>query len=304
MGRVAGTDLWYATARMPPGARVAYRFVKDFDERTADPLNPRRVRERAGETSWVATAGWREPAFLGEAPAARRGRLVAHELESERHAGKRRVEVYLPAGFEPAGGRRYPVASVHNGGAAVALGGVPGALDHLIGGGVEPLIAVFIHPLEEEPGYEVYLEWMAKELVPFVDRAYPTDPRPERRASVGMGGGGGAAHDAALAAHGLFGRVAVQSPAIFTEDENRLKALAAAAAGRALAMYFERSRWDLRAELEAWDIADTARALAAYLRQQGFQPVEHEALDGYGWGSWRNRYDRVFGFLFPAPEAG
>ncbi len=301
MTRVPGTDLYFATARLPAGARFSYRFIKDFDQNLTDPRNPRQLADVNGEVSWVTGIGWREPTFRAEAPAGRRGRIEAHELVTERLPDKRTVEVYLPPGFQPATARTFPVAYVHGGKQARETGGLDRALDWLMDGTVEPAIVVFIHSGETDPEHHAaYDDWVALELVPFIDRTYPTDGRPERRASVAMGFDGVLAFSSALRNRGVFGRVATQSAA-FPMTDGRLGALVATAAEQPLAIFIERARWDYRAEHEGWNSAADNLALAALLRQRGYEPVESEALDGFGWGSWRNRYDKVFEFLFPRP---
>lgn len=300
MERVAGTDLFFAVAPLPAGARLAYRFVKDFDQPLVDPRNPRRFEDVLGETSWVTAPGWREPAFLGEAPLEQRGRIEEREVASERFPEKRKVEVYLPAGFDPAAARRYPVAYLHGGQQAREMGELDRALDHLLGASVEPAIVVFIHvhrtDFEKRPAY---VDWVALDLVPFIDREYPTDARAERRASLGMGFEGSFALASALANRGVFGRVATQSMFLMTEDEAYLEPLVASAAEQPLAIFMERGRWDFRADHEGWSTAAANLKLAGFLRRRGYQPVESEALDGFGWGAWRNRFDQVFEWTFP-----
>jgi enterochelin esterase-like enzyme len=159
---------------------------------------------------------------------------------------------------------------------------------------------VFLH--SQEMDYErrpAYADWVALEVVPWVDREYTTDPSPGRRASLGMGFEGAFALAAALENRGVFGRVATQSMFLMTEDEAYLEPLVASAAEQPLAVFLERARWDFRADHEGWNTATTNLKLAALLRQRGYEPVESEALDGFGWGAWRNRFDRVLEWTFP-----
>ena len=41
----------------------------------------------------------------------------------------------------------------------------------------------------------------------------------------------------------------------------------------------------------------------AFLRERGYSPAGGEVPEGAGWAGWRNRTDRVFEALFPAPPA-
>lgn len=304
MKRVDGTDLFYWSARVTPRARLPYRFVRDLDENVPDPRNPRKEPGRAGEMSWFAMPGWQEPPFVAPAPAERKGRLETHEIESAKLGAKRRIDVYVPAGYD-ASAERLPVVYVPGGKDAIEQGGLPNVLDHLVGGTAPAMIVVFVHPQPPPaPGTQPpddlvkrLSESLADEVVPFVDGRYRTRAERSARALVAAGFAGYEALDAAFRRSEAFGRVSTQSAFMLTEGLKELMAVIEKSAA-APSVSLEWSTYDLRAEHEGWNNADSNRALAEFLKARGVAVTTREVSEGFAWGSWRNRADLVFGPIF------
>jgi enterochelin esterase-like enzyme/outer membrane protein assembly factor BamB len=307
MRRVPGTDLFYYEARLDPDARVSYQFVRNFEPPIPDPRNPRRVPwMSAAEASSVAMPGWREPAHLKEAPEARRGRLEKVDFASTLHAGaKAALHVYLPAGYD-ASGRRHPVAYVLDGEGAREKGLVPRSLDHLMPEKVAPALVVFVgrfewgaaKPRPEDEG-KVSLEILLKEVVPLVDARFRSLAEPGARAIVGSAFAAQIALRAAFDDSGLFGALGLQSAAMLDSDEAEIFPLVRRATERPLRVYHDWGRYDAHATREHWDMRATNARLSRLLAGKGYRPAGGEAPDGTGWGSWRNRTDRLFEALLP-----
>ena len=153
MPRIAGTDLFAYSHRLQPGARVAYRLVRNLDELVTDPRNPRTElgpgpgrNAKAEPWSWVSLPGWTAPSWLDAAPPAAVGKLEKHELPSAANPEvKRPIEVYLPAGYRPEAGP-YAVVYVHGAMQALEMGQLPAVFDQLVGKATAPFIAVFVKP--------------------------------------------------------------------------------------------------------------------------------------------------------------
>jgi enterochelin esterase-like enzyme/outer membrane protein assembly factor BamB len=299
--RVDGTDLFYWTARAHPQARLPYRFVRDFDENLADPRNPRR-EPGVADMSWFAMPGWSEPAFV--TPAAVKGRVDAHEVDSAVLGIRRRLEVWVPPTYDAAADR-LPVVYVPGGKDAVEHGALPNALDHLVGARLPAMIVVFVHPPPPPPRgtqppddqQQKLSRSLADEVVPYVDRTYRTRHERTGRALAAGGFAGYEALDAAFRRPDLFARVSTQSAFMLTEGLDQLKALASAASVLP-AVTLEWSTYDLRGEHEGWNNARSNRALAEFLRSRGATVDTREVHEGFSWGSWRNRADAVFAALF------
>ena len=304
MRRVPGTDLFYYEARLDPDARVSYQFVRNFEPPIPDPRNPRRVPGATTDASSVAMPGWREPGHLAEAPEARRGRVETLDFASTvRDGAKTVLHVYIPSGYD-ASAARYPVAYVLDGNAAREQGLVPRSLDHVMPEKVAPALVVFLSRFdwgaakpEDEGG--AALELLVKEVVPVIDARFRTLAQPGARAIVGSAWPGQLALRAAFDKSGLFGALGLQSVAMLDTDETEIFPLIRSAAERPLRVYHDWGRYDAHATREHWDMRTTNARLNELLRKKGYQPAGGVAPDGTGWGSWRNRTDRLFEALFP-----
>jgi enterochelin esterase family protein len=316
MRRVPGTDLFWYDAVLEPDARISYHFVRDFDERLPDPRNPWRVPGPPtgtlgifpAEQSSLAMPSWRGPDHLGLAPVGRRGRLEVHDVQSTSRPGAHvPVQVYVPAGYD-VGRARLPVALVLDGDSAREKGLLPRSLDNLIPGRVAPLLVAFLGkpdwgpkvPGDEEEN-DALADLLARDVVPFLDARYRTDPRPERRAVIGTGFSAWSAAYSVFHRPETFGGLGLQSLAMLDSDEDLLKKQVRSAAESPLRLYLDWGRYDRRGTREAWDMRVANAGFAAFLRERGYRPAGGEVPEGAGWGGWRTRTDRLFKALFPAP---
>jgi len=321
MNRLPGTDLFHYSMRLEPDAAVLYGFIPDYDEPVADPRNPRNAEGLFGEVSWFSMPAWHAPDYLTEADVSRRGRIEtvewerpaeepkedeepaepAEEAEEEKGPRIQTVQVYLPAGYDTETGRRYPVLYVHGGKAALEQGKMNHALDHLIGETVEPLIAIFVIPEDEDrrPDPEDYGKMIGAELIPRIDEQYRTIPEAWARGSVGAGRGANAALMGALMGPGVFGRVGAQSPSLGVSD---VEEVVRGADEQPLVLYMDWGTYHLRSPHEAWDLAVESRALWSFLREQGYRPAGGELPEGFGWSVWRAHTGELLAALFPVAE--
>jgi len=304
---VKGTNLFYYSMRAAPDTRANYVLVRDYVE-ILDPRNPRQAVtnvlgpdmelafDGAWEMSWFAMPGWVAPAYLDEAPAARRGRVVSKEIESATLKSKLSLQVYLPAGYD-AGEQRYPVIYVHGGGEALEAGGWGRALDNLIGSRVEPVIVAFLPGGSIPP--QQYVGVFLGELLPYVEATFRTRPQPEQRASVGHGFGGILAFLSALEQPGVVGKVATQG-GFFTEGAwGPIQGMLKTAKEQPLEIYMDWGLYDLTSPLENWSVRVVNQRAVEELRKRGYAPKGGEAHDGAGWPSWRNRTGDLLQALFP-----
>jgi hypothetical protein len=83
-----------------------------------------------------------------------------------------------------------------------------------------------------------------------------------------------------------IGLLATQSLFMLSSSENDLQKEVKTAEERPLRVYLDWGRYDLRGTREAWDMAETNRRFAAFLRERGYRPAGGETNDGAGWASW------------------
>ncbi|NUO83336.1 PQQ-binding-like beta-propeller repeat protein, partial [candidate division KSB1 bacterium] len=181
MHRVSGTDFYYASFKFERDARLCYQFIKDLEQRIPDPRNPDKISWTMflGEASEIYMPGSTRPQHLNAPTTGPRGKLDTLTFASEkmrishrRWGGERRIQVYLPPGYESQA-KRYPVLYLNSGDEALDIGKMKNTLDNLIGKTVQPVIAVFIQSIS---AYEfarlerkLYAQMLAEKLVPFID---------------------------------------------------------------------------------------------------------------------------------------
>ncbi len=254
--------------------------------------------------SVAMTSAYRSQDFLEEPTGGRRGRLESFEFESE-FSDKRTVTVYLPSGYDDAEDR-YPVAFFTDGKGWIDKGKAPVALDNLIRQRVRPMIAVFVTRSEgswwlEEGGSKTgdYARMLAEELVPQIDGRYRTRTRSQDRALIGADGAGFAAAYAALRRPDVFGKAAVQSIQLDGEIGDELLAMISAKERPDVDFYVDWNRYEIHSVDRGFDYAEYSRTFVAALEEHGYELTGGEAMDSYGWGSWRARTDDILAAFFP-----
>ncbi|HEX8557767.1 MAG TPA: glycoside hydrolase family 15 protein [Pyrinomonadaceae bacterium] len=293
---VPGADgLKFIRLKFPRAARLEYKLIAD-GEWLLDPLNPDwNDNGDGGRNSSFSGPDYR-PSPYADGRGLLRGRLET--LAPPGGDARRRVQVYLPPGYDR-GGARYPVLYVQDGAQSIALGRVAETADRMISEGkVEPFVIVFVTPAERMKEYwasDRFSDWMALTLVPFVDGRYRTRATRDGRALAGASLGGVISVWTALRHPALFSRVAGFSTA-FQIDEERLLATLARLDAAA------RRRFPLRFYLDAGlyepPIFETTRRANIALRARGYPVVYREAPAGHNYTAWRDRLPDAFAALW------
>jgi len=308
MNRVAGTDFFYASFRLPADARLNYFLIRDFDHRITDPLNPSVVPSVVGDCSQIAMPAFKAPLYLQEPTDIKKGTLVDIELQGEIFEEPRKAKVYLPAGYETSQDR-FPVVYVNHGDAAIQMGKMVNTLDNLIGSELDPMIAVFLIAPNSgreyaRVGRDRHADMVCKEMVPFIDQKFRTKSDASHRAFMGGDEGGYAAIYAALKHPGLFGKVAGQSTHLMpTAGGNELVALIDGAKTIPFEIYLDWGRFDYRNDNRGFNWISYNEDLVKRLNAKGAKVQTQVTNQGWGWVNWRNRTAAILKFFFP-PRAG
>jgi len=297
MQHLEGTDLYYRTLTLEPGAHFEYAFTIFDDEIRLDPLNPRKVATSSGERSVLTSRGFQEPAHLLD-PEDPRGRIDKLRWRSRLLGDEREVKIYLPADYDQ-GSERYPLLLVNNGERALLWGMMDRILDNLVGRSVAPLVVAFV-PWKRYSEYgsrsAVFSQALTEELVPLLDRSYRTVATAETRAVMGAAEAGRISIYVALKHSWLFGKVAAQSFLMENMDDE-FAAMIEQDEKRDVIVYLEWSLNDLR--WEHHDARADSQRLAAMLEKEGYRLVTNEIAHGFGWSGWRLTTDRILEILFP-----
>ncbi|MDY7094481.1 MAG: PQQ-binding-like beta-propeller repeat protein [Acidobacteriota bacterium] len=308
MHRAPGTDLFHWSHRLEPDAQVSYKFIRNFDEDVLDPGNPAKSPYQGGERSRLVMPQAPAVDYLA---AELEGRWETHEIPSEAFEVPRKVEVYLPHGYEE-GSSDYPLALIHGGGQALAEGDLRRALDGIAGTSAAPFVAAFVHLTEGSRGAEVfgpnlakYVQMMETEVLPFLEETYRLEDDPQARAHVGFGFLGGVAVTLTFRQPDLVAQAGVHSTFMLSEvtADQLLEELPTGDDAPQLSFYVDWGKYDPYSEIEAWDIPAANRYLSQQLKERGHQVQGREHTDAFGWSFWQHRYDDLFGALFPLEAA-
>ncbi len=308
MQRIQGTDVFYYSTRLEPDAHILYRFFRNYDEQIADPKSEKKTMDRRGSPlSYVSMPGYKEPEFLKEAPASKKGKVETREFTSPtRQGATAKLSIYLPANY-PSSTERYPVVYMYDGAMAQKQGLLVNALDNLLGSEVKPLIAVMIDEIKtgpqplEDPAEDIKVraEIVAKEIVSWLDSNFKTIADAQNRAVMGPGGESVTAFYTAFRYPDIFGGVAAQTMFTFERAEIVLQNLIRTANEVPMRIYLDWGIYDARAPLEGWDTRRDSRRYYSMFQERGYRPAGGEVHQGAGWPNWRNRADRWLSALFP-----
>jgi enterochelin esterase family protein len=220
-----GTDLWYRTQRCPKDARFTYFFVVDPPAEEPrnrlealavmlrirfDPLNARTFDRRP----MVELPDAPRQSLLARPAGMAAGTLTRRKISSALLKEERSVTVYMPPAYDPAG---------EPAGLLILLDGdvyerdipAPVILDNLIAQGkIAPVVAVLVQQkdrLKELTCSEVFADFLARELVPWVRKNYRVGPEAARTVVGGYSAGGLMAAYCGLRHSAVFGNVLAQS---------------------------------------------------------------------------------------------
>jgi glucoamylase len=290
---LAGTDVKYLTMKFARDARVEYKLIAD-GEWVNDPLSDSKLDNGVGGFNNFFTMPAYRPSALADAKWTLRG--TVEQLDAPAAAlegGKRKLQIYLPPSYARGGAARYPVLYLQDGSEYLTRARAPFIADQLIAEGrIAPFIIVFVDPLDRFKEYwanDKFADFMAKELVPFVDARFRTRAERGGRALMGASLGGVISVWTAVKHPDVFARVAGQSTAFQIDDERVVTALAALEPlreARPLKFYF-----DVGLLEPIWKVNRRVRVLLA---GKGYPVAYAETAAGHNWTNWRDQLAQAF----------
>ncbi|MGA7365135.1 MAG: alpha/beta hydrolase-fold protein [Candidatus Sulfotelmatobacter sp.] len=257
------------------------------------------------------------------------GDLRLHEFRSRVFRNTRFLRVWLPPGYDDAenSGRHYPVLYLNDGQnlfeTATSFTGVEWqadeAADRLIReGAVPPMIIVGIdnagkdrireymphrsmHPMMLRVQGRHYPDFLMKEVMPFVERAYRVAAGPENTGVGGSSLGALIALYTAMARPGVIGRLLVESPSLWASHRQAIKE------SRSVRIWPERiylgvGTAEAGSAERSQSVVDDVRELAAILRGAVLSEKRLRLVikDGAGHNEavWAERFPEALRFLF------
>lgn len=243
MRRIPDSDVWYLTLRLPGGARFTYqvspndpltftgsRAAQRTATRQADPLNPHRYEcppntSKFNCQSVAELPGATSQPWLVAKPGIAEGRVEKQSIKSAIQKIDRPFSVYTPANYKADGPPNallilfdgedlpddpYPVTTLNN---LIAASKIP------------PTVAVFVENVPRRRLVDLvanaeFADFMAKELVPWVQSHYNVTRDPKQTVVTGYSAGGLASAYVALRHSEVFGNVLSLSGAFWWSFEH------------------------------------------------------------------------------------
>ncbi|MBN9368504.1 MAG: enterochelin esterase [Comamonadaceae bacterium] len=311
--RLDGSDVWWASFRMPLGARLSYRLAPDVpqvqgsaqDQRrmvlaTAqrDPLNPRVFPARAdaaldafqGFSVLALPAAPAQP-WVAPRPGVAPGQLTRHVVDSRILGNQRPVWLYRPAGAAP-----QALLVLFDAHAYREDVPTPRIVDNLLADGLIPPTAVVLvsNPSPEARAAELppnpaFARFLDEELMPWVQAQGLAQP-PEATVIAGSSYGGLASAYAGLVLPQRFGRVLSLSGSYWWAPPGELPGWMmrayAGAPPRAVRFYLDAGRYEA-ARGGQDGILETNRHLGDVLRARGYAVTQREHATGHDYLHWQ-----------------
>ncbi len=293
MQPLADTNLLYYKTTFPADARVEYKFVAN-GEWINDSLNANKIDNGVGSENSVLEMPEYEPDKSRDKYVAYKEMLLlVSSKTSSSYRGDLKVKVFLPKEYTEQPNKRFRVLYLQDGSEYLARSDAAIIASMLTNSEqIKPFIIVFVDPINRMKEYwanDAFADFMAKELVPFIDAKYRTQANRDGRALLGASLGGVQSMWTYLKYPELFSRVGGQSSAFWIDDERTVKAL----------MNFDLDNPKLAARfyLDAGTIGDaheSNRRVATMLRARGANVTYKETPAGHNWTAWRDRLADAF----------
>lgn len=327
--RMAQSDVWWLSIALPNATRLSYQLVIDparglrldpaLADRArtavtrADPRNPLLMtpdpeRDAYGLRSVVSLPDAPPETWLDVQPTAPRGRLEPRLLHDYPLA------IYLPPGYR-ARHAAYPLLVVFDGETYENELRLPVLLDRLIAARrIAPLVAVLVHNRtpesrnEDLPCNARFADFVAHELLPFIQHHYKVTAAPERVGLLGASFGGLASSYIALSYPQLFGKVLSQSGSYWwsftradaaydgSEEPGWLRRRFQAHARVPITFYLSAGAFEADA---GHGVLEQTRLQRDALRDLGYSVAYQEFVGGHDELAWRATLPDALMALFP-----
>lgn len=303
--------VWTLTVGPLESELYSYDFIVD-GVRMTDPSNVHQMRDVRSMMSIFMVSGERGDLYsVNDVP---HGTLSKVWYESESLGMRRRMTVYLPAGYGDAlagAGRRYPVLYLLHGmggdeDAWPTLGRAAQILDNLIASGeAEPMIVVMPNgnaALSSAPGegpdglyppmtrpdktMDGSFEASFPEIIDYVDSHYRTERKPSGRAIAGLSMGGFHSYHISMQYPGTFGYVGLFSAAVRDVEEDAYGIYADSDAKLERQFSDGVSLYYIAIGRDDFLYEDNVR-LRQNLDAHGYPYEYHESDGGHIWRNWR-----------------
>ncbi|MGA7305944.1 MAG: alpha/beta hydrolase-fold protein [Rhodothermales bacterium] len=315
--RIAGTDLFAGEGHGPSDALFEYSLLIDDDFPVADQLNAYKVGSGFGYLSEVAMPDYVYHPALIEVRDGRLGgydRVTRHVLPAGIMGYEKEIHVYIPPGYA-ATNEDYPTVYIQDGRDYIEFAHTPSVIDWLIERDlIAPVVAVFISPPNRhgqgEPNRATeyglnpdYPQWMADELVPYVESLYRVRKDPSQRMVAGDSFAGLVSVYIPFERPDVFGIGYGQSGYVSLNRDTMIKSYAAAEK-KPIRLFVDVGTFE-HAVGKDWfphyeiNFTEGNRRFRDVLESKGYDFVYREYPEGHNWGNWRRHIIDALQHFFP-----
>ena len=289
--------VWSVTIDLPEPEIYTYNFVVDGVS-VNDPQNYMVQRDGTRYLNMLMVPGERTAPYF---ETDHRGTVTYKWYDSSILGINRRLTVYTPYGYEAKANakKKYPVLYLLHGAggdeeAWSSMGRAAQILDNLIEQGkAQPMIVVMPNgnPNQQaaqtlglrtssinfrDPAYaDAYVRSLCEEIVPFIEKEYRVNAKPESRAIAGLSMGGGHTITASTRYPAMFDYICPLSAAGSANDE-QIQALKKAG----VKLYF------LACGTDDF-LYEGSKTLDATLTKNGLDHIFYQSAGGHTWANWR-----------------
>ncbi|HUF08463.1 MAG TPA: alpha/beta hydrolase-fold protein [Rhodothermales bacterium] len=316
--RISDTDLFVGTMHGPSDALFEYSLLIDDNFPVADQMNPYKVGSGFGYLSEVAMPDFEyHPALIDIRDGTLGGydRVTQHTVPAGIMGYEKEIHVYTPPGYDDAEAD-YPTVYIQDGRDYIEFGHTPAVIDWLIERDlIEPFIAVFISPPnrhgQDQPNRATeyglnpdYPQWMADDLVPFVESLYRVRKDPSQRMVAGDSFAGLVSVYIPFERPDVFGIGYGQSGYVSLNRDTLIERYATEET-RPIRLYVDVGVFE-HAVGKDWfpdyeiNFTEGNRRFRDVLESKGYEFVYREYLEGHNWGNWRRHLIDAFQHFFPA----
>jgi enterochelin esterase-like enzyme len=315
--QVDGTDLFAGEVTVPSDGLFEYAMLIDGNWPAADPMNPYKVGSGFGYLSEVAMPDYEyHPALVDIRDGTLGGydRVTQHIVPTGIMGYEKEIHVYTPPGYEDSD-EDYPTVYIQDGRDYIEFSHTPAVIDWLIEKTlITPVVAVFISPPnrhgQAEPNRATeyglnpdYPQWMADELVPFVESRYRVRKDPSQRLVAGDSFAGLVSVYVPFERPDVFGLGYGQSAYVSLNRDTLIKRYAEAEK-RPIQLFVDVGIFE-HAVGKGWfpdyeiNFTEGNRRFRDVLEKKGYDFVYHEYPEGHSWSNWRRHIIDALQYFFP-----
>lgn len=295
MNAIPGSTWYFRKNFLPATAIINYAYAYG-DESQTDPLNPNLRQSFGSLSSFVAMPERATPPEIIIDHSIPKGKISKQVFASQQLGHDRTIYIYLPPGYDKTA-ESLPTIYFHDGSFYVNEARIPQILDYLIAHQqVQPVIAIFDDPVirgREYRGDEAYRNYIAQELIPYIDKTYRTISNADQRAVIGGSRGG---LSSLHLAHSTteFGKCGAFSPAIVPTPIPDFLGTLKAHGHSPKQLFISGSVYDY-----IW--YPDALSLSHHFQKDDLDFQYREIAEGHNIPAWRSLLDEMLIFFFPAP---